>query len=118
MVDMRRLNTTIASIDKAMEQPVAIEAVPGMAAVRMKPGQLSTMYALMEAKSTLQEVREDIRQAREGVTLPDPKLGYVVDKSLEENLSNFLMTIYEHGTNPNALKEARAILKFLDGRTE
>lgn len=30
-------------------------------------------------------------------------------------LSNFLFTIYEHGTNPNALREADSILEFLAG---
>lgn len=38
----------------------------------------------------------------------------VSDQSKQALLSAFLFTIYDHGTSPNALGEAQAILDFLD----
>lgn len=35
-------------------------------------------------------------------------------KTKREALSEFLFLIYDHGTNPNALVEADAIIEFLD----
>lgn len=33
-----------------------------------------------------------------------------------EELSNHLFSLYDHGTSPNALREADSILDFLDAR--
>ena len=69
------------------------------------------------AMSTRDELAKMVRQLRnlDSRGLADALIAEGWRKKPDRgDLSNFLFTIYDHGTNPNALAEADAILAFLD----